>query len=64
MAKGVRSRLGGRSRRTVSFPASRHRQPFSTEALGESLRVFRLGKAEHYEVAVITAQGIRERSCR
>jgi hypothetical protein len=33
----------------------------STEALGKSLRVFRVGEAEHHEVAVIALHGVRER---
>jgi hypothetical protein len=28
-------------------------EQFTVEALGKSFRVFRLGEAEHYEVAVI-----------
>jgi hypothetical protein len=36
------------------------RQPLATEAIGKTLRVFRLGEAEHHEVAVIAAQGVRE----
>jgi hypothetical protein len=36
-------------------------QSLSPEALGKSLRIFRLGKAEHHEVAVIAAQGVPER---
>jgi hypothetical protein len=35
-------------------------QPSPTKALGKSLRVFRLGKAEHHGVAVIAAHGVRE----
>jgi hypothetical protein len=30
-----------------------------TKALGENLRIFRLCKAEHHEVAVIAAHGVR-----
>ena len=36
-------------------------QPIPTKALGKGLRVFRLGKAEYHEVAVIVAQGICNR---
>jgi hypothetical protein len=38
-----------------SPPADR-RQPVPTEALGKSQRVFRLSKAEHYEVNIICAK--------
>jgi hypothetical protein len=38
-----------------------HRQPLTTKVLGKSLRIFRLGEAEHHKVAVITAQRVRER---
>jgi hypothetical protein len=31
-----------------------------SKRLAKSLRVFRVGKAEHHEVAVITAQGARQ----
>jgi hypothetical protein len=33
-----------------------HRQALPAEALGKSLRVFRLGKAEHHEVGVIATR--------
>ena len=39
----------------------RHRQPLPIKALGKGLCVFRFSKAEHHEVAVIAAQGVRER---
>jgi hypothetical protein len=42
-------------------PPAPRRQPIPTEAIGKSLRVFRLGEAEHHEVAVIATQGARER---
>jgi hypothetical protein len=37
------------------------RQPLTTETLGRSLRVLRLGEAEHHEVPVSAAQRLRER---
>jgi hypothetical protein len=40
------------------------RQPLPTEALSKSLRIFRFSKAEHHEVAVIAAQGVRKQRCR
>jgi hypothetical protein len=46
-----------------SPPAGR-RQALTTEALGNSLSVFRLCKAEHYEVIVIAAQGVTLRKVR
>jgi hypothetical protein len=44
---------------TTSPPG--HLQPLPTEALGKGLRVFRLGEAEHREVAAIAARRVRER---
>jgi hypothetical protein len=47
----------------VSHVTASRRQPLTTEILGKGLRVFPLGKAEHHEVAVIAAQGVRHQ-CR
>ena len=42
----------------------RYRQALSIEALGEGLRIFRLGKTEHHEVAVVATEVIWPRSNR
>jgi hypothetical protein len=39
-------------------------QPLPTEAPGKCLRVFRLGEAEHHEVAVIAAHEVIQRGRR
>jgi hypothetical protein len=43
----------------VLFTLPGRGQPLPAEALGKSLRVFRLGETEHNEVAVVAVSGVR-----
>ena len=45
----------------LGSPRAARRQPLTTEAFGKGLRVFRLCKAEHHNVAVVAPQGVCER---
>ena len=46
--------------RAKALSSSGPRQTLPTEAIRKSLCIFRLSKAEHHEVAITLAQGIRQ----
>ncbi len=61
-AEKVRGLENGEIVRGAAKALAAHRwQALPTEAIGEGLRVLRVGKAEHHVVAVIAAQEVRQR---